>query len=209
MKKSFSIWLFFAVVFLVPLSIYGIVNWYEINKSGLPFLGEKINGKAHTIASFEMTNQEGQKQTLENWKNKIVVANFFFTHCPVVCPKMTTNLETIQTAFATDKDLTIASFSVDPERDNIQTLKKYAEHFSIHQDKWSLLTGEKREIYKLARKSFLVVATDGDGGENDFIHSDKLVLIDKHQRIRGYYSGTEQEDIQQMIKDINKLKHEN
>lgn len=103
----------------------------------------------------------------------------------------------------------LVSFTVDPQRDSIQQLKSYATRMGLNTNHWDLLTGDKKEIYRLARKSFLVVAADGDGGADDFIHSDKLVLIDRRLQIRGFYDGTENEDIKQLLIDINKLKHEN
>ena len=122
---------------------------------------------------------------------------------------MTANLKKVQAAFAGKKDLLIVSFSVDPERDSVAQLKKFAQRFNIDESNWQLLTGSKQEIYRLARKSFQVVATDGDGGDNDFIHSDQLILIDTKKRIRGYYEGTEGKETAQLIKDIKKLEHEN
>jgi protein SCO1/2 len=197
--------LFIAIVVVFPLTVFAVVNWYERSVQTLPVL---VNNK-HTIADFELTNQQGNKSTTEEWSGKIVVANFFFTHCPVVCPKMTANLKKVQQAFAKNKNLLLISFSVDPERDSVAQLKKFAERFNIDESNWQLLTGSKKEIYRLARKSFQVIATDGDGGANDFIHSDNLILIDAKKSIRGYYEGTEDKEIIQLIKDIKKLEHEN
>ncbi len=201
------------IVFLIPISIYAVVNWYQETKGELPVLGKSQikDGKEieHTIADFNLTNQNAQQISLQQWQNKIVIADFFFTHCPSICPKMTANLKKVQAAFANDSSIHISSFTVDPERDSAAQLQHYGQQFSINTTNWDLVTGDKKELYKLARKSFLLVATDGDGGANDFIHSDKLVLIDKQQRIRGYYAGTEATDIQQLINDIKKLKNEN
>jgi len=212
MKQKYSVWLFLIMVLLIPASIFAVVTWYESNESGLPVLGvpQIKNGKevAHTIAPFQFMNEKGESIGLDKWKGNIVVADFFFTHCPSICPKMTANLKKVQAAFAGDNHLLISSFTVDPERDSTAQLAQYAKKFSLGTQNWDLLTGDKRELYKLARKSFLIVATDGDGGPDDFIHSDKLVLVDGQQRIRGYYSGTEATDIEQLIKDIKKLKKE-
>lgn len=205
MWRRFNIWLFIAIVVVFPLTVFAVVNWYERSVQTLPVL---VNNK-HTIADFELTNQQGNKSTTEEWSGKIVVANFFFTHCPVVCPKMTANLKKVQQAFAKNKNLLLISFSVDPERDSVAQLKKFAERFNIDESNWQLLTGSKKEIYRLARKSFQVIATDGDGGANDFIHSDNLILIDAKKSIRGYYEGTEDKETIQLIKDIKKLEHEN
>jgi protein SCO1/2 len=121
---------------------------------------------------------------------------------------MTNNLKSIVEMYKGDDNIIINSFTVDPERDSVDRLKKYAQQFGVKTNNWNFLTGNKREIYKLARNSFLIIATDGDGGPEDFIHSEKLVLIDKKKRIRGYYRGTDKRDVNQLINDINKLKHE-
>jgi protein SCO1/2 len=197
MWRRFNIWLFLGIVIVFPLTVFAIVNWYERTVQSLPVL---IN-KEHRIGDFKLINQQGNKSTTEEWRGKIVVANFFFTHCPVICPKMTANLKKLH--------LMLVSFSVDPQRDSVAELKKYTERFYINENNWQLLTGSKKEIYRLARKSFQVAATDGDGGDNDFIHSDQLILIDSKKRIRGYYEGTEKKEIAQLIRDIKKLEHEN
>jgi len=205
MGRKFNIWLFVAVVVVLPLSVYAVVNWYERSVQALPVL----ISKTHTIADYRLVNQLGKESSIKNWEGKIVVANFFFTHCPYVCPKMTNNLKKVQKANVGDKNLLFVSFSVDPERDSSEQLQEFARRFNIDESNWQLLTGSKKEIYRLARKSFQVIATDGDGGENDFIHSDQLVLIDAQKRIRGYYEGTEEKETDQLIKDIKKLENEN
>jgi protein SCO1 len=191
MKRPLNIWLFPAAVIALPLSVFALVDWYESSVQKLPVL----IGKEHRIANYQLTDENNN--------------NFFFTHCPVVCPKMTRNLKQVQAAFDSNKKLLIVSFSVDPERDSAARLKEFAQRFSINEGNWKLLTGSKKEIYRLARKSFQVIATDGDGGPDDFIHSDQLILMDTQKRIRGYYNGTEEKEITQLIKDIKKLEHEN
>lgn len=193
------------MVFIVPVTAWALLNFYEKRWEALPIMGKT---KDHRISDFTLTNQEGQAKSTAVWKNKIVVVNFFFTHCPVICPKMTNHLKMVNKVFENDSTVLINSFSVDPERDSAAQLKKYADHFAINTTNWNLFTGDKREIYKIARNSFMVVATDGDGGPEDFIHSEKLVLIDKQKRIRGYYDGTSNKEVGQLINDIKKLKHE-
>jgi protein SCO1/2 len=204
MKRKYSIWFFVAVVVLLPVLAFAVVTWYEMNYRPLPVFG----GDQHTIADFKMTNQKGEIITSKDWEGKIIVVDFFFTHCPTICPKMTRSLKTVQQRILNDDQIEINSFSVDPERDSVKRLAFYASQFEIKNDNWNLLTGSKKDIYRLARKSFLVVATDGDGGPNDFIHSDKLVLIDTQKRIRGFYDGTNDSEITQLIKDIRKLQTE-
>lgn len=199
--------LFVIAVFVVPVAAYAIMTWYENKFQSLPVIDGK-KGK-HYVGDFSFIDQEGKQINRNEWNNKIVVANFFFTHCPVVCPKMTTNLKKVQQSFAADNTILINSFTVDPESDSVEQLKKYATHYSVNSEKWQLLTGEKRELYRFARNELMIVATQGDGGEQDFIHSDKLTLIDKKGRIRGYYDGTSDKETNQLIHDIKKLESEN
>ena len=213
MKNHLTIKLFIAAVFVLPLSVYGIISWYEHNIQRLPVLGKPgiSDGKEiqHTISSFSFIDQDGKILSEEKWKDKIVIADFFFTRCPSICPKMTMSLVRVQESFRKDKSILINSFTVDPEHDDAANLKKYAERFGIDARSWCLLTGDKKEIYKLARNSFLITASDGDGGPGDFIHSEKLVLVDRERRIRGYYDGTSRDNVSQLIHDIKKLKYEN
>lgn len=212
MRKESTMWLFALFGLVIPAAAYVLVNWYSHNYAKLPVLGPAkiINGKqvSHQVSDFHLLNQAGETRSTDNWKGKIVIADFFFTHCPTICPKMTASLRKVQDAYAGDKEILINSFSVDPERDSPEQLTKYTIKFKIDNRNWDLLTGSKPEIYKLARNSFLIVATDGDGGPNDFIHSEKLVLLDKQKRIRGYYDGTSDTEVNQLITDIKKLKNE-
>ena len=203
-KQKQIIWFFVLAVVFIPLTVFAVVSWYERNFQALPVYGND----RHTVDQFSMTNQFGKTITLENWENKIIVVDFFFTSCPSICPKMTNSLKLVRSNFVNDSMVQINSFSVDPDRDSVARLFTYAKRFAI-QGNWNLLTGNKMEIYRLARKSFLLVATDGDGGPNDFIHSEKLVLVDTKKRIRGYYNGTSESEVAQLVKDINKLKKEN
>ncbi len=205
MKNRSTISLFAAIVFIIPVAAWMLLNWYEKKVQPLPVLGEK----EHRIADFRLINQEGETKTTASWKGKIVIADFFFTHCPTICPQMTKSLKAVQEAFKNDTGIFFNSFTVDPESDSFPQLKIYAGRFNIDNHNWDLLTGSKKDIYKLARNSFMVVATDGDGGPGDFIHSDKLVLVDQQKRIRGYYDGTSHEEVTQLIVDIKKLKNEN
>lgn len=213
MKMNTTIKYFLIAVFVLPVTAYMLISWYENNLQKLPVLGksEEINGKMtdHRIAAFSCTDQDGNIFKESNWDNKIVIADFFFTHCPTICPKMTKHLKVIRDAFKNDESLLINSFTVDPDNDKPEVLKTYSEKFGIDNSGWKLLTGDKKEIYKLARNSFFITATDGDGGPGDFIHSEKLVLLDQQRRIRGYYDGTSETETNQLIQDIKKLKNEN
>jgi len=198
--KKYNVWSFVTAVVLLPMGVFAVVKWYQHGYTKLPVFG----GERHTIANFNLVDQYGARTSLNSWEDKIVVAGFFFTHCPVVCPKMTRSLKKVQLLYSNEKDVVISSFSVDPERDSATQLKKFAERMDI-KNNWQLITGDKKEIYKLARNSFKVVATDGDGGPNDFIHSELLVLVDKQKRIRGYYNGTDDEDVNNLLRDIDRL----
>lgn len=191
-----------ALVLAVPFTVYGLVNWYQSRFQRLPVLGEQ----GHTISDFQFQDQNGSDVSLQDWNGKIVVANYFFTHCSSICPKMMYQLKRVQ-AYGGLKNLLITSFTVDPERDSVGRLREYAAKFEI-KGAWHLLTGDKKSLYRLARNSFLVTATDGDGGPDDFIHSDNLVLIDTQKRIRGFYNGTDEADVAQLINDLKKLAEE-
>ena len=213
MRQNKTILAFAFAAIILPVAAYAVVTWYENKYQKLPVLGESkmVNGNMmpHQVSDFSLTNQEGNTVTTETWKDKIVVCNFFFTRCPSICPKMTNNIKVAEEYFKDNDRIIFNSISVDPENDNAEQLNSFARLFHINASSWQLLTGDKKEIYKLARNSFMVVATDGDGGPDDFIHSESVILVDTQRRIRGYYNGTEEKDIKKMIADIKKLENEN
>lgn len=213
MKQNKTIWLFVAAVLIIPVIAFGVMNWYEKNISRLPVYGPVVkteDGKKqeHRLPDFEFTDQHGHISGSEKWKNKIVVADYFFTRCPSICPKMTLSMKKVEAAFKDDEEIILWSFTVDPEGDSPEKLRVYSQQYGIDENKWTMVTGEKKELYKLARNGFMIVATGGDGGPTDFIHSEKLVLIDPQRRIRGYYDGTNDKEVSLLINDIKKLKHE-
>lgn len=209
MIKNKTIQLFAVLVFVLPAAAYALVNLYEKKFQQLPVYGpvKEVNGEKvkSVVGDFAFINQNGNVISNKIWNNKVVVANFFFSHCPVICPKMTKNLKKVQDEYLEDNNVIISSFTVDPERDSAVQLKVFAQRFNINSSKWQLFTGDKKEIYRFARNEMMIVATDGDGGSSDFIHSDKLVLIDKQKRIRGYYNGTNEGEVKQLIQDIKKI----
>ncbi len=162
--------------------------------------------KYHTIADFELTNQNGEQITQHDYENKIYVADFFFTTCPSICPIMTKNMVQIQGSILEDEDVLLLSHSVTPVIDSVPQLKKYALEKGVIDSKWNLVTGDKKQIYELARKSYLAVKNDGDGGPYDMIHTENFILVDKERRIRGFYDGTNGEDIQKLLEDLEILK---
>jgi protein SCO1/2 len=203
MRIKASIFLFVAIAFLIPVTVLAILKWSDGKWGTLPV----YEGRSGMLTDFHLRNQYNQPVSLKNWEGKIVVVDFFFTHCPSICPKMTSGLKKVQASFPAEPNLLFNSFSVDPTRDSVARLKDYADQFGINHN-WNLLTGSKEAIYNLARNSFLVAPGVSHGTENDFMHTDKLVLIDKQQKIRGYYQGTSNKDIQTLIHDIQKLQDE-
>ena len=186
------------------------------NKSLLPILGEKKIAKVgdkvdtlyHTIGSFTLTNQYGEKITDSITQNKIYVADFFFVTCQSICPKMSYQLKRVQDTFANKSDFLILSHTINPEHDTVEVLKNYAEKYGAIKGKWHLLTGNKKHIYDLARYHYLVNADETEGEGDLFIHSELFILIDKDKRIRGVYDGTDSLQVNQLIKDIHLLDKE-
>jgi len=164
--------------------------------------------KYHKIADFSLINQNGKIITQADYKDKIYVADFFFTTCQTICPIMTTNMATIQKEIINDNDVMLLSHSVTPQIDDVAQLKKYALEQGVDDKKWNLVTGDKKQIYELARKSYLAVKTFGNGDEYDMIHTENFMLIDKKRQIRGFYDGTNKEDIKRLLDDIKILKKE-
>ena len=162
----------------------------------------------HSVAEFELYSQDSVSIGLSSVEGKIYVADFFFTTCGNICPKMTTQMKILHDFYFADEDIMFVSHTVYPEEDSVSTLRAYADKYQIDSNKWLLLTGEKEVIYDLARKSYFAVLTEGDGGERDFIHTENFMLLDKKQRIRGYYDGTLPEDMIRLKKDIEILRLE-
>lgn len=162
--------------------------------------------KYHKINDFVLTNQNGELISQEFYQNKIYVADFFFTTCPDICPIMTENMGYLQSELKNQTDVLLVSFSVTPNVDSVDVLRSYADLKKVDDAKWNLFTGSKKEIYELARKSFLVAKNDGDGGKYDMIHTENFVLIDKESRIRGFYDGTNEDEMKKLLVDITILK---
>jgi len=163
--------------------------------------------KYHTIADFSLINQNGKTITQADYDNKIYVADFFFTTCQTICPIMTDHMIQIQSAIRDDANIKLLSHTVTPEIDSVTQLKKYAIEKGVNDSIWNLVTGNRKEIYALARKSYLA-AKDNPYSEDDLIHTENFVLIDTKKRIRGFYNGTDPEAISTLLKDIEILKLE-
>lgn len=179
----------------------------------LPILGERELSAAgdtvyHKLPEFSFINHLGDSITEADTKGKYIVADYFFTTCQTICPVMSNHMEKVQEEFINDSLVILLSHTVDPETDSVPVLKAYAEAHHAIPGKWHFLTGDKKSLYDLARYGYLISALEGDGGPEDFIHSDKIVLIDKDKRIRGFYDGTDTKDVQRLYSEIEVLKIE-
>ena len=166
-------------------------------------------GQGHTIGNFSFQNQDNKTITQKEVKGKIYVVEYFFTTCKSICPIMNQQMKRVQLAFKDNPNFKILSFTVDPDVDTVEQLKRYANSHNAVKNQWYFLTGKKDALYGLARKSFFVLkpaeaANQGDVG-SDFIHTNNFVLVDQKKRIRGYYDGTSQKEVTQLIRDINQL----
>ena len=164
--------------------------------------------KYHKIADFKLVNQNGDTITEEFYNDKIYVADFFFTTCLTICPIMTDHMIEIQEKIKDDEDILLLSHTVFPVTDSVPVLKEYAVEKGVLDEKWNLVTGDKKQIYDLARKSYLATKSTGDGGKYDMIHTENFVLVDKKKQIRGFYDGTQPEAIEDLMHDIEILKKE-
>lgn len=163
----------------------------------------------HKIPSFTLVNQNGQNVTEKTFAQKIYVADFFFTSCPGICPRMTNNMHKIQEAFKNDDEVLLLSHSVTPVIDSVPTLKHYAQVNNVLDHKWHLVTGNRQEIYDLGRKFYFVEEDLGIAkAEDDFLHTENFILVDKNKHIRGIYNGLNTASVNQLIADIETLKKE-
>lgn len=161
--------------------------------------------KNHTVADFELINQNGIKITQEDYKEKIYVVDFIFTSCLGICPVMTNNMVELQKIYLNNAEIMFLSLSVTPDIDSIPVLRKYATDNGVIDSKWNITTGNKEHIYELARKSYFAVVEQGDGGLQDFIHTPNFILVDKKKQIRGVYDGTDSKEIKRLTNDLHIL----
>ncbi|MBT8318021.1 MAG: SCO family protein [Lutibacter sp.] len=204
----FSVFMIYAIyTLLTPEKRLPIYNPSDVNPKLVDESVVHIR-RNHKVADFKLINQNGDTITQENYNDKIYVADFFFTRCMTICPVMTNNIGKLQDVFINDDDIMFLSHSVTPVIDSISVLRAYADKKGVIDSKWNITTGDKKHIYKLARKSYFAVLDEGDGGLQDFVHTENFVLVDKKRQIRGFYDGTDNEDIQRLIADIRILQGE-
>jgi protein SCO1 len=210
-----------AVALLVPLFCYIVVSQMSKGPSRMPkYYGvERIDSGAggkqdtvyHQVSDLVLVNQLGQVVSLnKDLKGKILVIDFFFTTCPSICPRLTTNMAKLQKSYKKDEKkeasldtvVQFISITVNPERDSFPVMRAYADRFGANHDRWWFLTGDKKAIYNFARNELKVTVGPGDGGVDDFIHTEKIVLIDKDRYVRGYYDGLKDSSANKCADDI-------
>ena len=217
-KKSRStlIFLFFFSIIFIPVLYFlvkpkeelPVYNPVDVNPRLVDDSVKHIS-RNHRISDFDLVNQNGQSISKEDFEGKIYVADFFFTRCQTICPIMAINMKDLQEEFKNDPDLKFLSHSVTPVMDSVPVLRSYADKNGAIDGKWEITTGDKKHIYELARKSYFAVLDEGDGGDQDFIHTEQFILVDSKGQIRGFYDGTEKEEMRRIIDDILILKREN
>ena len=200
--SAITIYLFYTA--LKPSKSLPIYNPADVNPEMVDTTVQYIS-KYHTIADFSFTNQNGKTITQKDYEGKIYVADFFFTTCVSICPKMTTNMVEVQKAFVNNPKVMLLSHTVMPEIDSVPVLKEYAIRNGVIDSKWNLVTGDKKAIYTMARKSYLAVKQGKPDQLYDMVHTENFVLVDTKKRVRGFYDGTKKEEIQRLIEDINWL----
>ena len=218
MIKSFLKRYGLLIIFFIVFSVVAIssFNYVQTQEKKLPIYSPSMVSdelveedlryvkKYHRISDFSLLNQNGNNVTQEDYKNKIYVADFFFTTCPDICPIMTGNMLYLQENLK-DTNVMLASFSVTPKIDTVEVLKEYSTLKGVDDARWNLMTGDKKQIYDLARKSYLVAKAIPDGKNHGMIHTENFVLVDRDKRIRGYYDGTNIEDMNKLLDDIQIL----
>lgn len=189
---------------LKPKKTLPIYNPADVNPELVDTTVQYI-AKKHLISDFSFTNQNGETITQKDYEDKIYVADFFFTTCGSICPKMTTNMVDVQKAFINNPKVKLLSFSVMPDTDSVSVLKTYAKKNGVIDSKWNLVTGDKKAVYSMARKSYLAVKQGKPEEEYDMVHTENFVLVDSKKRVRGFYDGTNKEEIKRLIEDIDFL----
>ncbi len=204
----FSVGMIYAIyTLLTPEKKLPVFNPADVNPKLVDESVVHIR-RSHKVADFKLINQNGEIVTQKDYDGKIYVTDFFFTRCMTICPVMTNNMGKLQEVFKNEDDIKFLSISVTPVMDSIPILKEYAIRKGVMDDKWNITTGDKKHIYELARKSYFAVLDEGDGGVQDFIHTENFILVDKKRQIRGFYDGTDSKDIERLVLDIKILQNE-
>ena len=202
-----------VIIGLAALFLFKGLLSYKSNKASkiLPYYGNKdlaSNGKDtiyHYVPDFKFINQEGKTITQKNLDGSVYVADYFFTTCQSICPIMSNEMELLAKHFEGNSQVKFISHTVNPENDSVPVLADYAKAHHANPNQWYLVTGDKKQLYELARKGYFLNTEDGDGGPNDFIHTQNFSLVDKYKHIRGFYDGTNHKEMENLIEDIEIL----
>lgn len=211
--------LFLFIMLMIPVGIILFLHGFGENRFEVPvFYANAAEMSSdlcvfqegqHYIPSFTFNNQANAAVSQSALEGKLTVVDFIFTNCPTICKEMSSEMRRVQEAFRGDEQLQLVSFTVDPERDTPEVLKAYASRVGANTANWHFLSGDKSDLYQMARCGFLLPVQAGDGSDEDFIHSNKLVLVDSQKRIRGYYNGDDRQDVDRLIHEIKIIKLDN
>jgi protein SCO1 len=211
---------------LLPVVSYFVVKKLSHDAVTMPpryfvdtVINKVVDGKTttdtvwHSVSNISLTNQLGERISLDDLKDKIVIADFFFTRCPSICPTLTRNMKGLQDALKMKNPrrkidsafVQFLSFSVDPDRDSVEALKKYADKYGVNHDSWWLLTGPKKDIYEFALNELKLGLQDGGTVDSNFIHTGKFILLDKERIVRGYYDGLDTASLSKLAEDLTLL----
>jgi protein SCO1/2 len=203
-----------SLIIVVPIFVIAFFNLFGENHHRL-FIFQPIDSvqtkqgyqvtKAYTVPSFQLTSEDGQPFSSASLKEKIYVANFIYTRCEAQCKTMSNQLIRVQETFKNQKDISIVSFTVDPEHDSASVLKEYADAHQAIPGKWIFLTGPKQYIYNLGQTGFFVSTMEEKDVPLSFLHSEKFILVDQRGWIRGFYDGTDQKEVDRLITEIKVL----
>ncbi|MBK6621614.1 MAG: SCO family protein [Saprospirales bacterium] len=177
----------------------------------LPVIGNReiVDGDTvyHTVPDFAFMNQDSQWVTNETFAGKAYVVDFFFTHCPTICPKVAKQMKRVHDRFLEEDRLLLLAHSIDPKRDTIGRLKWYADNLGVESSKWHFVTGEKDSIYAIA-DDYFSIAIENPDAPGGFDHSGRLILIDPQRRVRSFCDGTDAKSVDKFMQDIDKLLRE-
>lgn len=177
--------------------------YFEPIEKGLKTNADSLN--RHLVFDFSLTDQTGKTITRKDFEHSITVVDFFFTSCQGICPVMNSQMKRVYEKFKGNPEVQFISHTVNPEKDSVPVLAAYAKHYNADASQWHFVTGDKPQLYKLARKSYLISDTNGNGGKEDFVHSQNFALIDKVGHIRGVYDGTDSVEVNRLMVELNVL----
>jgi protein SCO1/2 len=216
-KRTFALMNKRVLLLLLVIPV-AFISWYLVSKNKkepirlLPYFGPKHAVKKdssyHTVPPFQFVDQNNETVSEKTFLDKVYVTEYFFTTCQSICPVMNNHLMLVDSAFRSRNDVMILSHTVDPENDSVPVLRDYAITHGADHKKWRFVTGNKKELYDMARKGYLLNAEEGNGGAEDFIHTQNFTLVDKDRHIRGFYDGTDSAEVSRLIREIKILLNE-